>query len=262
MRRLAPIADWLPRYDRSALRGDVLAGIAVAAMIVPKDLGYAGIAGIPVQNGLYAAAAGAIVYALFCTSRHISTGPSSSLAAVAGGAVLVAGRGGVAGRRARGGHHAGDRRVVPAAGGAAPRLDRAVPVPRGRHRLPGGSRGRRRHRRAAEADRDEDVGRHGMGRAGVVDPVARRHRAERRCSSGSWRWRSSSSCASGRPRVPGRARPRGRGAARDTAVQPRRARCRARRRGARAACPRRPCRTSRSSSSTTRRSSPPPPGCS
>ena len=93
MRRLAPIADWLPRYERSALRGDVLAGIAVAAMIVPKDLGYAGIAGIPVQNGLYAAAAGAIVYALFCTSRHISTGPSSSLAAVAGGAVIVAGVG-------------------------------------------------------------------------------------------------------------------------------------------------------------------------
>jgi len=56
--------------------------IAVAAMIVPKDLGYAGIAGIPVQNGLYAAAAGAIVYALNCTSRHISTGPTSSLAAV------------------------------------------------------------------------------------------------------------------------------------------------------------------------------------
>jgi sulfate permease, SulP family len=93
MRHLAPIADWLPRYERGALRGDVLAGIAVAAMIVPKDLGYAGIAGIPVQNGLYAAAAGAIVYALFCTSRHISTGPSSSLAAVAGGAVLVAGVG-------------------------------------------------------------------------------------------------------------------------------------------------------------------------
>ena len=66
-------------------------------MIVPKDLGYAGIAGVPVQNGLYAAAAGAIVYALFCTSRHISTGPSSSLAAVAGGAVLVTGVGGDAG---------------------------------------------------------------------------------------------------------------------------------------------------------------------
>src|SRR3954452_4858165 len=88
LRQLVPIVDWLPRYDRAWLRGDILAGLAVTAMIVPKDLGYAGIAAVPVQNGLYAAAAGAIVYALFCTSRHISTGPSSSLAAVAGGAVL------------------------------------------------------------------------------------------------------------------------------------------------------------------------------
>src|SRR4029077_9943941 len=45
-------------------------------------------------NGLYAAAAGEIIYALFCTSRQISTGPSSSLAAVAGGAVLLTGLGG------------------------------------------------------------------------------------------------------------------------------------------------------------------------
>jgi high affinity sulfate transporter 1 len=88
---LLPIVEWLPAYDRAWLRGDLAAGIAVTALIVPKDLGYAGIAGVPVQNGLYAAAAGAIIYALFCTSRQISTGPSSSLAAVAGGAVVVAG---------------------------------------------------------------------------------------------------------------------------------------------------------------------------
>src|SRR4029079_1609731 len=89
--RFVPILDWSRRYDRRWLRSDVIAGIAVTAMIVPKNLGYAGIAGIPVENGLYAAAAGAILYALFCTSRHISTGPSSSLAAVAGGAVLATG---------------------------------------------------------------------------------------------------------------------------------------------------------------------------
>ena len=89
--RHLPIAGWLPRYDRAWLRGDVAAGIAVTALIVPKNLGYAEIAGLPVQNGLYAAAAGAILYALFCTSRQISTGPSSSLAAVAGGAVLLTG---------------------------------------------------------------------------------------------------------------------------------------------------------------------------
>ncbi len=86
--------QWLPRYDRRLIRGDVAAGIAVTALIVPKNLGYAGIAGVPLQNGLYAAAAGGIVYALFCTSRQISTGPSSSLAAVAGGAVLATNLGG------------------------------------------------------------------------------------------------------------------------------------------------------------------------
>src|SRR5437660_925501 len=91
VRRLVPIVDWLPRYERRLLRGDIAAGVAVTAMIVPKDLGYAGIAGVPVQNGLYAAAAGAILYALFCTSRQISTGPSSALAAVAGSAVLATG---------------------------------------------------------------------------------------------------------------------------------------------------------------------------
>ncbi len=89
-----PILGWLPQYSRGALRGDLTAGVAVTALIVPKNLGYAGIAGIPLQNGLYAAAAGALIYPLFCTSRHISTGPSSSLAAVAGGAVLVTGIGG------------------------------------------------------------------------------------------------------------------------------------------------------------------------
>jgi SulP family sulfate permease len=94
LHRLLPIVEWLPRYDRSWLRGDVAAGVAVTALIVPKNLGYAGIAGVPLQNGLYAAAAGALIYALFCTSRQISTGPSSSLAAVAGGAVLVTGLGG------------------------------------------------------------------------------------------------------------------------------------------------------------------------
>jgi len=92
--RLVPAVGWLPRYERRWLRGDVAAGIAVTALIVPKNLGYAGIAGVPLQNGLYAAAAGALIYAVFCTSRHISTGPSSSLAAVAGGAVLVTGLGG------------------------------------------------------------------------------------------------------------------------------------------------------------------------
>src|SRR6478735_6206881 len=88
---LVPIAAWARTYDRRWLRGDLVAGVAVAALIIPKNLGYAGIAGIPLQNGLYAAAAAAILYAVFGTSRQISMGPSSGLAAVAASAVLTAG---------------------------------------------------------------------------------------------------------------------------------------------------------------------------
>ena len=88
--RHVPMVGWIRSYERGWLRGDLIAGVAVAALIVPKNLGYASIAGVPVQNGLYAAAAGAILYAVFGTSRQISTGPSSGLAAVAASAVLAA----------------------------------------------------------------------------------------------------------------------------------------------------------------------------
>jgi high affinity sulfate transporter 1 len=82
---------WLREYERPWLRYDVIAGGSVAALVVPKALGYAGIVGVPIEYGLYAAAAGALIYALFGTSRQISTGPSSALAAVAGGAAVLIG---------------------------------------------------------------------------------------------------------------------------------------------------------------------------
>ena len=86
-----PIARWLPAYRRADLRYDVIAGVTVSALVVPKALGYAGIAQVPVENGLYAAAAGALIYAAFGTSRQISTGPSSALAAIAASAVAITG---------------------------------------------------------------------------------------------------------------------------------------------------------------------------
>lgn len=88
--RFLPILDQLRHYQGGWLRGDLVAGVVVAALIIPKNLGYAEIAGVPLQSGLYAAAAGTILYALFGTCRQISMGPSSGLAAVAGGAVLAA----------------------------------------------------------------------------------------------------------------------------------------------------------------------------
>ena len=168
--RFVPILDWSRSYDRRWLRGDLIAGIAVAAMIVPKNLGYAGIAGIPVENGLYAAAAAAIIYGLFCTSRHISTGPSSSLAAVAGGAVLVTGLERQRGGAARGGDRDRDRGPVPAGRHPQARLARQLPLAGGRDRVPRRRRDRRRHRRAAEAHRNLLRRRERLAGARVVGP--------------------------------------------------------------------------------------------
>jgi SulP family sulfate permease len=55
--RFIPILQWAPKYQRIWLRPDLIAGLSVAALVVPKSLGYAGIAGVPIQHGLYAAAA-------------------------------------------------------------------------------------------------------------------------------------------------------------------------------------------------------------
>ena len=86
--RYLPILHWLPRYRKEWLAGDTVAGLSVWALMVPQCLGFAAICGVPVQYGLYAAAIALIVYAIFASSRHVVTGPSSTIAAVTGAAVL------------------------------------------------------------------------------------------------------------------------------------------------------------------------------
>jgi len=86
--RYLPIVSWLPAYDRSWLKTDIIAGLSVWALMVPTSLGYATISGVPVQYGLYAAAIGLIAFALFTTSKQVTQGPSSSTAAVLGAAVV------------------------------------------------------------------------------------------------------------------------------------------------------------------------------
>ena len=77
-------------YKMAWLMGDIIAGLSVWALMVPQSLGYANISGVPVQYGLYAAAVALLVFPLFTTSRHVVTGPSSTIAAVTGAAVLMA----------------------------------------------------------------------------------------------------------------------------------------------------------------------------
>ena len=64
--------QWLRDYERPWFRYDLIAGASVAALVVPKALGYAGIVGAPIEYGLYAAAAGALIYALVGSLRSRS----------------------------------------------------------------------------------------------------------------------------------------------------------------------------------------------
>ncbi|MFP5342267.1 MAG: SulP family inorganic anion transporter [Candidatus Limnocylindria bacterium] len=82
MRRigLPPGAAMLVAYERPWLRADVLAGVTVAAYLVPQVMAYAQLAGLDPVVGLWAAILPALVYGLLTTSRHISIGPESTTA--------------------------------------------------------------------------------------------------------------------------------------------------------------------------------------
>lgn len=75
LRRLLPILEWLPAYERRWLRGDLQAGVTVAVLVVPQGMAYAMLAGLPPVIGLYAAAIPLAVYTLFATSRQLAVGP-------------------------------------------------------------------------------------------------------------------------------------------------------------------------------------------
>ncbi len=82
LRSLIPIVTWLPSYQKGWLRADVIAALTVWALLVPEAMAYAGIAGMPPEAGLYAAPLALLAYAVFGTSRHLSVGPSSTVAAL------------------------------------------------------------------------------------------------------------------------------------------------------------------------------------
>src|SRR4051794_17082104 len=74
-------------YRRDWLRGDLVAGLTVWAVLVPESLAYATIAGVSPVVGLYAAPAALLLYAAFGSSRHLVTGPMSATAALSAAAV-------------------------------------------------------------------------------------------------------------------------------------------------------------------------------
>lgn len=84
-----PIRDWLPSYDRSTIGRDLLAAAVVTALTIPQALGYAAIAGVPVQVGLYAIPVALLAYAVLGSSPHVVVGPVSTVSVVSGSLVAL-----------------------------------------------------------------------------------------------------------------------------------------------------------------------------
>jgi high affinity sulfate transporter 1 len=91
---LLPVLNWLPAYRREWLLPDVLAGLAVWAVMVPEGMAYAGIVGVPPIMGLYTIVPPLIAYAVLGTSRLLVVGPDTAtglISALTVGAIAAQG---------------------------------------------------------------------------------------------------------------------------------------------------------------------------
>jgi len=82
MQRWLPFLRWWPRVNRSTLRADVLAGLTGGLILVPQGVAFATIAGMPPEYGLYAAMLPAVVAALWGSSWHLVSGPTTAISIV------------------------------------------------------------------------------------------------------------------------------------------------------------------------------------
>lgn len=82
--RFLPSCRWLREYQAACLRGDVVAGITLAAYMIPAAIGDASLAGLPPQAGLYACLFGGLVFWLFTTSKQTVVTVTSAISLLVG----------------------------------------------------------------------------------------------------------------------------------------------------------------------------------
>ncbi len=87
--RLAPFTRWWPLVNKETMRRDVLAGLTGAIVVLPQGVAFATIAGMPPEYGLYAGMVPAVIAALFGSSWHLVSGPTTAASIVLFSALSV-----------------------------------------------------------------------------------------------------------------------------------------------------------------------------
>lgn len=83
-----PLLRQLADYNREILRADLVAGATVALITIPQAIGFALVAGLPIQAVLATAVIGSFVCACYSSSRHLVFGPTNTISLILAGAVL------------------------------------------------------------------------------------------------------------------------------------------------------------------------------
>jgi SulP family sulfate permease len=81
-RPLFPFLNWLPRVNRGTVKADAMAGLTGALVALPQGVAFATIAGMPPEYGLYAGMIPAVIAALFGSSWHLVSGPTTAASIV------------------------------------------------------------------------------------------------------------------------------------------------------------------------------------
>ncbi|MEX3637886.1 SulP family inorganic anion transporter [Paraburkholderia sp. BR14320] len=82
-----PVLEWLRDYQKAWIKPDIAAGVSAAAVVLPKAMAYATVAGLPVQVGLYTAFVPMVIYALLGTSRPLSVSTTATIAILSAAAL-------------------------------------------------------------------------------------------------------------------------------------------------------------------------------
>src|SRR3954452_22968782 len=85
--RALPAFQWLSEYQRASLRPDFVAGLTLAAYLLPAGIGDASLAGLPPEAGLYACLFSGLVFWLFCSSKHTVITITSALSLLTGASI-------------------------------------------------------------------------------------------------------------------------------------------------------------------------------
>ncbi len=89
LHQILPFLSWIPKINKRSFKSDLIAGLTGAIIVLPQGVAFATIAGMPAEYGLYTAMIPVIIAALFGSSKHLVSGPTTAVSIVLLSSLIV-----------------------------------------------------------------------------------------------------------------------------------------------------------------------------